>query len=236
MATTFANPVSTQKGITSPIPLQLSNFSANSSLTRSSTPIYLSMTSQPPNGATVQSFLGVSPYSISIPLSPPPLISPNSHGILLDQFSSQSPPLLQGTNPTISSDQASVALKTFSVPLTNQFVDSKRTTLVRIKRENGREVVSCEVYIGRAQNQGGWRLKASIFANPFSLKDYTLNESLRRYREHILGRSDLMAQLHLLKGKTLGCWCCNCAILPSDPSEYVCHGQILMELIRDRCK
>ena len=46
----------------------------------------------------------------------------------------------------------------------------KETTVVRIRMERGVVVQDCEVYIGRACNMGGWRLRQSKWANPFTLK------------------------------------------------------------------
>ena len=51
--------------------------------------------------------------------------------------------------------------------------------------------------------------------NPFSHKAATLakfrvssrEEAIERYEQYLLGTPELMARLHELKGKTLGCWC-----------------------------
>ena len=40
------------------------------------------------------------------------------------------------------------------------------------------------------------------------------------YREWIMQQTDLLADLHELKGKTLGCWC----------KPRWCHGDVLAEL------
>jgi len=50
------------------------------------------------------------------------------------------------------------------------------------------------VYVGRPKNDGGWYKSAtvkagSLFANPFSLKEYSLDESLTRYREMVKVRA-----------------------------------------------
>lgn len=85
------------------------------------------------------------------------------------------------------------------------------------------KVVHCkvekfDVYIGRP----------SVWGNPFSHKQGTLakfqvksrEEAVAAYRTWILTQPQLMARLHELKGKTLGCWC--------KPAS--CHGDVLMEL------
>lgn len=79
-----------------------------------------------------------------------------------------------------------------------------------------------EVFIGRGSKWG----------NPFSHKRGTRaatvvkdrDEAIERYRRYILSRPDLLAQLHELKGRRLGCYC--------KPAE--CHGDVLMGLIFSR--
>lgn len=91
------------------------------------------------------------------------------------------------------------------------------------------KVVHCmrekyDVYIGRG--------KGSIWGNPFTHKDGTFakfkvdtrEEAVERYREYILNSPRLLEHLHELKGKVLGCWC----------SPKACHGDILIELIKER--
>ena len=85
------------------------------------------------------------------------------------------------------------------------------------------KVVHCkkakyDVYIGRPSKWG----------NPFSYKQGTLakykvnnrEESIQRYGEWIMTQPQLLADLHELKGKVLGCWC----------KPLSCHGDILAEL------
>lgn len=77
-----------------------------------------------------------------------------------------------------------------------------------------------DVYIGRPSKWG----------NPFSHKEGTTakykvasrREAIEAYREWITKGEGkhLLADLHELKGKTLGCWC--------KPKR--CHGDILLEL------
>ena len=89
------------------------------------------------------------------------------------------------------------------------------TRVVHCKREKH------DVYIGRPV-QG---LKGSIWANPFHIgKDGTREEVIKKYREYILGKPELLAQLESLKGKVLGCWC---------KPEKDCHGDVLVELLSD---
>jgi hypothetical protein len=88
-----------------------------------------------------------------------------------------------------------------------------------------------DIYIGRGQG--------SIWGNPYSHKEGTiarfkvdtLEEALEKYKEYILSRPDLLARLIELKDKTLGCWCKT----KKNPNAK-CHGDILIELINERCK
>lgn len=86
------------------------------------------------------------------------------------------------------------------------------TSVVHVKRD------PYDVYIGRAMPG----FPASAFANPFKVgRDGTRAVCIERYREHLLSRPDLMAQLQQLRGKRLGCWC----------KPQACHGDVLVELL-----
>lgn len=68
-----------------------------------------------------------------------------------------------------------------------------------------------DVFIGRP----------SIWGNPFIIGKHGNREQvIAKYREWILKRPDLMAQLHTLRGKRLGCYC----------APLHCHGHVLAEL------
>lgn len=78
------------------------------------------------------------------------------------------------------------------------------------------KVVHCkkekyDVYIGRPSKWG----------NPFTIdKDCTREQAVEKYREWVKKQPELMASLHELEGKTLGCWC----------APKACHGDILLQL------
>lgn len=79
------------------------------------------------------------------------------------------------------------------------------TRVVHVKRSR------YTVYIGRP----------SIWGNPFRIgADGTRDEVIAKYRDYILSRPDLLAQLHTLRGQVLGCWC----------KPQRCHGDVLAEL------
>ena len=101
------------------------------------------------------------------------------------------------------------------------------------------KVVHCkrekyDVYIGRP----------SVFGNPFSHKEGTLakykvdtvEEAIEKYREYILNSPRLLERLPELKGKILGCWCAGKIPLTTEDKPFKCHGQVLMELVEERCK
>ena len=82
-----------------------------------------------------------------------------------------------------------------------------------------------DVYIGRPSKWG----------NPFSHKPGTRAEFVlptreeavevyRKWIEHGAGKH-LLADLHELKDKTLGCWC----------APKLCHGNVLAELVAKHC-
>lgn len=90
-----------------------------------------------------------------------------------------------------------------------------------------------DLYIGRAMPERGYP-KGSKWANPFRLppgyagfhrpaQAAAAEALLNRYRSHVLSTPKLMAALHELAGKTLGCWC----------KPGPCHGDVLVELLHN---
>lgn len=94
---------------------------------------------------------------------------------------------------------------------------------LRASKDRGK-IQGCDVYIGRAMSNPFWNLDRSEFANPYPLTRYsTANdriECMRKYRQHVLARGDLMAKIPGMAGKVLGCWC----------KPKACHGDVLAEL------
>lgn len=92
------------------------------------------------------------------------------------------------------------------------------------------------VYIGRAGivfvDKVRQPKQSSIWANPYKVSKYGLDECLKLYSIYIKKKIEdekLVDELLSLKGKNLGCWCIN-----TDSSENpVCHGQILIKLITE---
>jgi hypothetical protein len=50
---------------------------------------------------------------------------------------------------------------------------------------------------------GGWKLPASKWANPYKVgkKDGTLDDVIKKYKLHLVGKKELMNDLHELQGK-----------------------------------
>jgi len=80
------------------------------------------------------------------------------------------------------------------------------TIVVNLKKE------ASDVYIGRGSKWG----------NPFSIgRDGTRAEVIEKYRRYLELSPKLLADLHQLKGKRLGCFC----------KPMGCHGDVLVEFI-----
>jgi hypothetical protein len=78
------------------------------------------------------------------------------------------------------------------------------------------------MYIGRGMTAYVKGANKSKWHNPYPVKTYGLDESLRLYEEHIRN-SPLWDQLPELEGKVLGCWCA--------PDR--CHGDVLARLFEE---
>lgn len=81
-----------------------------------------------------------------------------------------------------------------------------------------------DVYIGRGSK---WGCPYTIIKDRPTLAKEIVDskeEALSKYREYVLGSSELMDSLDELEGKTLGCFC--------KPEK--CHGDILLELLSQR--
>ena len=80
------------------------------------------------------------------------------------------------------------------------------------------------LYIGRENRT--YNLKASKWANPYPLTEYSLQDSLMLYEKHVID-SGLYNDLHELEDQILGCWCI------TDKNQF-CHGNILIRLYNEK--
>lgn len=88
-----------------------------------------------------------------------------------------------------------------------------KTTVVNLSHDK------YDVYIGRFSPAKS--LEQSVWANPFKIgPDGSRDQVLALYAQHIQNNPDLMARIHELRGKRLGCWC----------KPKACHGDILAKL------
>lgn len=97
------------------------------------------------------------------------------------------------------------------------------TRVVKLARRGGKVVQGCDVYIGRAINQGGWSLSTSKWHNPFKRLEDSRDAKLAaiaKFEEHLLNSPQLLRDLPELRGKTLGCWC-------KTHPDVPCHGDVL---------
>ncbi len=91
-----------------------------------------------------------------------------------------------------------------------------KTRVVNLKGKKKEDFDGVVVYIGRYHPKWG----SSKWGNPFKIgKDGTREEVIEKFRQYLLSRPDLMAQIPELKGKTLGCWC----------KPNACHGDVIVE-------
>ncbi len=92
------------------------------------------------------------------------------------------------------------------------------TQVVHVRKFSFVQFTSNCVYIGRDYDG----FKDEGWGNPFHIgKDGNRKEVLRKYREWVVKQPALLARLHELDGKILGCWC----------KPYLCHGDVLRELV-----
>ena len=103
-----------------------------------------------------------------------------------------------------------------------------KTYFVNFKKYNH------DIYIGRP----------SKWNNPYTHKDLdktqakfqvdSRKEAIEGYERH-LNESGLIKEIEELRGKVLGCWCCN---KPTDGSEknFLCHGQVIAKYLNSGLK
>jgi hypothetical protein len=88
-----------------------------------------------------------------------------------------------------------------------------------------------DIYIGRPSKWG----------NPFThnkdkdtLAEHVVasrEEAIAKYHDYILNKPELLNALSELEDKVLGCWCIKDGTFPH---PFICHGQILIELLENR--
>ena len=93
----------------------------------------------------------------------------------------------------------------------------------------------CDVYIGRGSKWGN----PYVWPGAARKSKHLVTETetpLADYEAHVRASPSLMAQLHELQGKVLGCWCVR--LDDPDPERHEderCHGHVLQRLVREVC-
>lgn len=82
-------------------------------------------------------------------------------------------------------------------------MEGQETRVVHLKREKGKIVEDCDVYIGRQWKKGGWDLEESKWHNPYQIKRgyCDRDQCLEKYKNYVSQNETLMSELHELKGK-----------------------------------
>jgi hypothetical protein len=86
-----------------------------------------------------------------------------------------------------------------------------------------------DVYIGRPSK---WGNPYTHIVDKETLAEFIVDsreEAISKYREYLTNNDELMGSIMELDGKTLGCWCIQDSNNP--PYPYVCHGQVIQEII-----
>lgn len=91
------------------------------------------------------------------------------------------------------------------------------------------KVVHCkrsqyDIYIGRPSKWGN--CYSHLDGTLAEFKVATREEAITKYEEWIRNQPELLSELYLLEGMTLGCWC----------KPLACHGDILVKLIKEFVK
>ena len=80
------------------------------------------------------------------------------------------------------------------------------------------------LYIGRSEEHHGLEgAVESKWHNPYLLRDYSREDSLRKYEERVRNSEELFNAIGELEGLELGCWC----------KPIPCHGDVLAKLFRE---
>ena len=102
-------------------------------------------------------------------------------------------------------------------------MDNEKTYVVHLHKHE------YDVYIGRP----------SKWENPYTHKELnktlakektsSRTEAIEKYEDY-LAESGLINDIEELKGKILGCWCCE-GICDGSEDRIVCHGQVLARIL-----
>ena len=95
--------------------------------------------------------------------------------------------------------------------MNDEEIKKEDTAMPKVHNKHKNTAPPDAIYIGRGSKWG----------NPFIIdKHGSRNEVIAKYKEYILGKPELLAQLHEIKGKDLICYC----------APQACHGDILVHM------
>ena len=100
---------------------------------------------------------------------------------------------------------------------TKELLESRKTTVVSIRKKRGQPRFHCDVYCGRP----------SIYGNPFLIgRDGDRKQVLEKYKKYFYEKIKdpyFLEKVLYLKGKVLGCYC----------SPLECHCDIIAEYLNN---
>ena len=95
-----------------------------------------------------------------------------------------------------------------------------KTTVVQLKRKNGKVLWPYDLAVTRRVKRGGWDLPQSRWANPYTVKQCGSNKAAcEKFEQHLDESPELLAELPELQGLVLACFCAE--------DEPYCHAKIL---------
>lgn len=72
------------------------------------------------------------------------------------------------------------------------------------------------------------------WGNPIKVKDVpSVQDAISGYEKYIRGNPQLLKALPELSGKVLGCWCKK-ATKTTKAEDALCHGDVLIKLLREQ--
>ena len=108
------------------------------------------------------------------------------------------------------------------------FIPAYSPQVVHLKKEKGKIVQDCDVYIGNEISNLSWQLMESKWHDPYHMRwDLLPSQRLKKYKVYIMNNPYLMKSLEELRGKRLGCLC---------KSQEYCHSNVLVDLVKTKFK
>lgn len=81
-----------------------------------------------------------------------------------------------------------------------------------------------DVYIGRGPGSRWGNPYSHLASSAALFVAASRRDAIEKYEAYVRSQPELLAALHEIAGKTLGCWC----------APLACHGEILIKLCREK--